>query len=121
MNKEYYAEYSVRERQHWWFLARLEILRDRVARFRPTLRQDEPLRILNAGIATGATSLMLADFGEVTNLEYDADCCTFVRDKLGLEVVNGSLTELPFPDGTFDLICAFDVVEHIEADDLALQ
>jgi SAM-dependent methyltransferase len=28
----------------------------------------------------------------------------------------GEITELPFPDRSFDLICAFDIVEHIEDD-----
>jgi len=28
----------------------------------------------------------------------------------------GEITALPFPDGTFDLVCAFDIVEHVEDD-----
>lgn len=28
----------------------------------------------------------------------------------------GEITALPFPDGSFDLVCAFDIVEHIEDD-----
>lgn len=63
---------------------------------------------------------MLEKHGEVTSLEYDADCCAFVEEQLGIEVVNASLTELPFEDGEFDVICAFDVVEHIEDDQLAI-
>lgn len=31
-----------------------------------------------------------------------------------------SITSLPFADGTFDLVCAFDIVEHVDEDDLAL-
>jgi len=30
--------------------------------------------------------------------------------------VQGEITELPFSDGKFDLVCAFDVVEHVEDD-----
>jgi SAM-dependent methyltransferase len=33
----------------------------------------------------------------------------------GLATV-GDATALPFPDGTFDLVCAFDIVEHVEDD-----
>lgn len=28
----------------------------------------------------------------------------------------GEITALPFPDGCFDLVCAFDIVEHVEDD-----
>jgi SAM-dependent methyltransferase len=28
----------------------------------------------------------------------------------------GDATALPFPDGAFDLVCAFDIVEHVEDD-----
>lgn len=119
MNKAYYTEYFHLERRHWWFRARLEILAAMVGKHRPGGTQ--PLRILNAGIATGATTTMLENFGEVISLEYDEECCAFVRAELGIEVVNASLTELPFEDGTFDVICAFDVIEHIEDDLLALR
>ncbi|HME73010.1 MAG TPA: class I SAM-dependent methyltransferase [Myxococcota bacterium] len=28
----------------------------------------------------------------------------------------GEITTLPFPDSTFDLVCAFDIIEHVEDD-----
>jgi SAM-dependent methyltransferase len=35
-------------------------------------------------------------------------------------VVLDSITSLPFADGSFDLVCAFDIVEHVDEEDLAL-
>ena len=35
----------------------------------------------------------------------------------GANAVVGLVSELPFPDGVFDLVCAFDIVEHVEDDD----
>ena len=78
-----------------------------------------PLKILNIGSATHYTSELLTEFGDVTSLEYDEACCDFVRTVLKEEVINASATELPFEDNTFDLVCAFDVIEHIEDDKLA--
>lgn len=34
----------------------------------------------------------------------------------GGRVTRGGITALPFPDGAFDLVCAFDIVEHVEDD-----
>ncbi len=117
MDKQYYKQYYHLEREHWWFTARLSILERKVNRL---LRQKPNAKILNIGIATGATSIMLAKYGEVTSLEYDEDCCEFVREKCGIDVIHGSMTELPFDSNHYDLVCAFDVVEHIEDDDKAI-
>lgn len=118
MDKRYYKEYYTLEREHWWFTVRLQILEDYVKR---KIYNGSPLKILNVGIATGATSQMLEKYGDVTSLEYDEDCCEFLREELGMEVINGSVLELPFADNEYDLVCAFDVVEHVEDDVLAVQ
>jgi SAM-dependent methyltransferase len=38
----------------------------------------------------------------------------------GAQVVLGEVTALPFVDATFDLVCAFDIIEHVDDDDGAL-
>ena len=119
MDKQYYEEYYHLERSHWWFKARAKILKSQVGA--RAVRGKKNLKILNAGVATGATSTMLEAFGEVTSVEMDPDCCQFLREKLNIEVVQASLTDLPFEDGSFDMVCAFDVIEHIEDDSAALQ
>lgn len=40
---------------------------------------------------------------------------------LGGQAMLGEMTALPFPDCSFDLICAFDIVEHTEDDRQALR
>ena len=42
-----------------------------------------------------------------------------LRDR-GASVVQSPISSLPFPDGTFDLLCALDIVEHVDDDDRAL-
>jgi SAM-dependent methyltransferase len=120
MDHNYYAEYYQYERSHWWFTARESILISFIKKIRKNNLPTADLKILNVGCSTGRSSEYLAQFGTVTSLEYDAYCCEFTREKTGLEIIHGSVTELAFENEKFDLVCAFDVIEHVEDDALAI-
>lgn len=120
MDQKFYVEYFELERNHWWFTARLHLLKTAIQTHIPASSQ-KTLKILNVGAATGVTSQMLESFGDVTSLEYDKQCCIFLKEKTGINAVNASLTDLPFEDNSFDIICGFDVVEHIEDDEKAIR
>lgn len=111
MEKNYYKAYYQLERSHWWFLARGEMLIDHL---KSATKGKKDLKILNVGTATGRTSELLAQLGAVVSLEYDQDCVDFVRQNVGIDVIQGSILELPFETGQFDIVCAFDVVEHVD-------
>lgn len=117
MESEFLKKYYSLERQHWWFLVREKIIRQQL---RKSLPQTPSLKILNVGVATGRTSEVLTNFGAVTSVEFDHDTCTFLRNSLKMEVIEASITSLPFDDGFFDVVCAFDVLEHIQFDRLAV-
>ncbi|HIA36852.1 MAG TPA: class I SAM-dependent methyltransferase [Flavobacteriales bacterium] len=117
MKAEYYKEYYKLEREHWWFKGRnkiiLSLLKKQVS--------QRPLKILNVGVATGHTSELLSSLGDVVSVEPDEECCNFLTSELKLEVVNASGTDLPFENNQFDLVCAFDVIEHIDDDTSAVK
>ncbi len=113
MNKDYYKEYYHLERKNWWFKVRSRILADRIATFLP---KNSVNKILNIGVATGSTSEMLANFGHVMSVEYDKDCYEFTKTILKTPLINGSILDLPFDENSQDLVCAFDVIEHVEDD-----
>ena len=117
MERGYYKEYYRLEREHWWFLARNNIIINHIKQF---LVEKQKPKILNIGVATGRTSELLAELGEVTSVEYDKDCCDFVRRKINIDVMNASILDLPFEDNVYDLVCAFDVIEHVNDDALAV-
>ena len=117
MDQKFYQEYYKLEREGWWFKARLSILEN----YCQAIITNPDMKILNVGAATGATSEMLSKYGKVTSLEYDEFCCKFLKEKTGIEAINASLTELPFENNSYDIICALDVIEHIENDNKAVE
>jgi len=117
MDSEFLKKYYSLEREHWWFLVREKIIRQQL---RQSLPQEKSLKILNVGVATGRTTEMLSDYGTVSSVEFDHDTCLFLRNSLKMEVTEASITSLPFDEGIFDVVCAFDVLEHIELDGLAV-
>ncbi len=121
MKHDYYKEYYDLERNHWWFVAREKIITNYIKKLiKDKIIEKQNPKILNIGCGPGRSSEYLSQFGTVTSIEYDKYCCEFASVKTGLEIINGSITELPFKTGTFDLVCAFDVIEHVEDDQLAV-
>jgi SAM-dependent methyltransferase len=114
MDRSYYREYYTLEREHWWFRARSNILSAQLAEMVGRLHRRPT--ILNIGAALGASSEMLSRYGDVTSVEYDKECCDFVRQHAARHFINASITELPFRSGCFDIVCAFDVIEHVQDD-----
>ncbi len=121
MKKEYYKDYFHHERNHWFFKARNKIITDHIREILKTKPAGETLKVLNVGVATGHTSVLLKEFGDVTSVEYDEDCYDFIKDTvpdIGLRL--GTILDLDFEEKKFDLVCAFDVIEHVEEDSLAV-
>ncbi|MBA4259730.1 MAG: hypothetical protein C0446_11250 [Chitinophaga sp.] len=118
MDQQYFKEYYHLERVNWWFTVRRRILRDRIHR---QLQSPKGIQSLNIGAATGTTSDMLTEFGEVMSVEYDQECCDFTKTFLSTPLIQGSITELPFENNSYDLVCAFDVIEHVADDTKAVE
>lgn len=117
MDQLYYQEYYTLEREHWWFVARAKII---TGHLRKITEGRTGLRILNIGAATGRTSELLEEFGTVKSIEFDEECFQFTKSRCNIDLIKGSILDLPFEDASFDLVCAFDVIEHVEDDHRAV-
>jgi SAM-dependent methyltransferase len=105
------------EQSHWWYTGRRKILADFVEKICRQVTDRRP-RILDVGCGTGANLLMLSQYGDAEGVDVSEDALAFCRER-GLDRVTlGAAEKLPYEDGTFDLVTALDVVEHLD-DDLA--
>lgn len=91
---------------YWWYVARERLFESVFGR-----RVAAGARILEVGSADGPSVRWLRDRGWCVATDIDLGA-------LGSGGVCASVTGLPFRDGGFDAVAAFDVVEHVE-DDLA--
>lgn len=86
------------------------------------LRSIQPRTILEIGCGRGAMGARLCEGRNYLGLELDESSYLAARTHIeprGGQVRHGS-TELLAPDSAYDLVCAFEVLEHIQDDNSAL-
>lgn len=106
------------EAVHWWFSSRRTILADTI---RGLADPRGTTRLLEAGCGSGGNLQMLRGFGSVDAFEFDETARLRAERKSGLAVLFGALPEqVPFEGRNYDVICLFDVLEHIGPDHEAL-
>ena len=49
----------------------------------------------------------------VNGIELDKDCCSFVNNEIKISCDNNYLPESAFRDERYDIVCAFQVMEHV--------
>lgn len=116
MDPAAYLDMAEVEARHWWFAGRRQVILSTIDQ----LGLPRHSRILEVGCGTGGNLQMLASFGEVSALEMNATARTIASRKTGglYDIRAGHCPDVvPFKgEGSFDLICVFDVLEHIEQD-----
>jgi SAM-dependent methyltransferase len=113
MERAIYDQMRVLQQNHWWFAARREILSAEIAR----LPLPKPAQILEAGCGPGGNLAMLQRFGEVSAIEPDEESRAYAAGHSGADVRSGFLPQsAPDFGKAFDLVAAFDVIEHVPDD-----
>jgi SAM-dependent methyltransferase len=118
MERVVYEQMAEYDQKHWWYRARREVLAELIRRL-----ADPPkdARILEIGCGTGHNLPMLGEFGAVDALELDDEARAMAEKRLGRAVMSAPLPELAgVPEHQYDLVGAFDVIEHIDDDRAAL-
>lgn len=117
MEAEAYANLYKIEEELWWYRGRRKICFDLLARFLPPA---ESRRILDVGCGTGYNLTPLRRFGQAQGVEMAEEALRFCHARGEYQVTHHEAENLPFADQEFDLLTAFDVIEHIPDDQRAL-
>jgi len=117
MDRRIYDQMRAVEDDHWWFRGRRQVIAAMLARV-PAIRSA---RVLDAGCGSGGNLGTYTRFGGVLGVDTDVEALSHALGRGYRAVGVASLLGLPFRDAAFDLVCATDVVEHVEDDVGALR
>jgi len=108
----YHAIHSV-EREHFWFVARNEMIRSMVGRF---MLRPQKKTFLDVGCGTGIVLTVLERMGcIVTGLDVNHRALLYAKKLTKSTLVRSSIFQY-HPGITYDAVGAFDVMEHIGND-----
>ena len=111
---DFFAKIGEVEDRHFWFGARNEIIAAAVANLISGLPSG--YRVLEVGCGTGVVLRRLAgmcDRGEVLGLDLYPEAVSLAQERTGCQVVVGDILTPPLSLGEFDIVGAFDVLEHL--------
>ena len=101
-----------------------DLLNEHLARYAFAARRAAGARVLDAGCGVGYGSALLAGAARrVVGVEIDAGAVEAARRQYpapGLDFLRADCRRLPFPDASFDLVVAFELIEHLEDPDALL-
>ena len=113
MDESHYLDNDNLEKWDWWFVGRRKIISNVLTEN----YSDGKFNILEVGCGTGGNIALLENYGNVTAVESNIKALEFATKKTKVRIYQGSLPDnMPLNIGKFDLICLFDVLEHIDDD-----
>jgi SAM-dependent methyltransferase len=117
LDEQYYPLVYRVEDRHWWFRGRRAV----IGAFLHRAGVEPPRRVLDAGCGTGRNLQDYRRLGQTSGIEPDASAVEFCHRRGLGEVVQAGVEALPFEDGSFDIVFATDVLEHVDDDAGALR
>ncbi len=109
MERAEYRQMYELEDSYWWFVGRRQLVKALIEQWMP----PGPLgSILDVGCGTGGNLAFLATWGCEAGIDLSPLALDFARRRRLPRLAQASGLALPYPDRTFDIVTAFDVLYH---------
>lgn len=115
MEADEYARIATAQGAHWWYRSTRALMADVLE---PWLGSAS--RILDAGCGPGGNGAWLNRYAPTVGVDASTVALRLARDRTATRAVQGQLEDLPFPDGTFDIVVAITVAYAIDDDRAAI-
>jgi 2-polyprenyl-3-methyl-5-hydroxy-6-metoxy-1,4-benzoquinol methylase len=86
---------------------------NRLPFIKPVLTPSSKVLEVGAGAGQFLTHIK-SDVKTAHAIELDKECCTFLKNKMGIEADSEFLENSRFANEQYDVVCAFQVMEHVE-------
>lgn len=116
MQTDEYQKMADWEKSYWWHRGRLSLLESLIkAAFK---EKQTGLDILEIGCGTGEITQFLEKYGRVEALDVSPEALNYARERGVRNAILGDVNRIDLTGLTerFDLVVAFDVLEHIQDD-----
>ena len=116
---EYSRMYEL-EDSYWWFVGLRCLILSQVKRLHSS---QNVLRVLDAGCGTGANLRALLAYANAYGVDRSSLALEFCKKRSLSNIAQASVSQLPFPNGEFNLVVSTDVLYHrnVEDDQKALE
>lgn len=120
MNATEYKNMYYLEERHWWYQSMHRLIFSTLEHLHKAAGEPK-WSILDAGCGTGAIAQKVQRFGQVQAIDLSELALSYSRHRgLAPYLTQASVTTLPMPKETFDLIVSIDVLYSVEHDQQAL-
>ena len=111
-----YQRMREQEDLHWWFQSRLLMIENLLrARVLPQFAGGRP-RLLDLGCGTGMFLQRRGADCAACGADFSHAALTLSRARGIGDLVQADATRLPYADASFDVVTAFDLIEHVPQD-----
>jgi SAM-dependent methyltransferase len=120
MRLDLYEDLYVKEHTHWWHIGKRSIVYGLLRKYMPA-GSRATRRALDLGCGAGLNLERLSRYAEATGTDYYEEALRFCRQRGFTRLCNADAAHLPFESGSFDIVTALDVIEHLDDDVVALR